>query len=215
VKVEIYSDIVCPWCYLGERRFRRALRDYPHAADVAVFFRAYQLDPNAPASPVPLTDYLVKRFGATLAGKLRQVMTAAEAEGIHVDWKRAVAANTRHAQRLLQLAEREYDTDVQRDLAERLFAAHFVEGGNVNDVALLAALAADAGMSAERARAYLASDEGEQELSASLAAAAELGIRAVPTFVFNGRYVVEGAQSPRVFLEVLTAVEQAAADQPT
>jgi len=216
MKVEIYSDVVCPWCYIGERRFERALAAFPGGADVEVVFRPFQLDPGTPDTPAPIAQYLTRRFGGrSIAPMLARVSEAAAGEGIAVDWDRAIAVNTRTAHRLLRLAEREYGAAVQRALAERLFEAHFTRGGNVADHALLAELAASVGMDAERVRGYLASNEGAEELEREFDDARRLGVQAVPTFVFEGQYVVEGGQPASTFLQVLEEVQRrAAADAP-
>jgi len=133
MKVDIYSDVACPWCYIGEARFERAL------------------------------------------------------------------------------AEREYGATVQRALMRRLFAAHFAEGRDVEDAGVLAALAAEVGMAADAARAYLDSDQGTREVREEIAAAQRLGVTAVPTYVFDDKYVVEGAQSSELFLQALNSVAKQAA----
>ncbi|HEX6051947.1 MAG TPA: DsbA family oxidoreductase [Gemmatimonadaceae bacterium] len=212
MKVEIYSDIVCPWCYIGERRFARALAAFPGGDEIDVVFRPFQLDPAAPETAVPHMEYLAKRFGGRpVDGMLLRVTEAAAGEGITMDWDRAIAVNTHTAHRLLRLAEREYGTAVQRALVEKLFDAHFSQGGNVADHAQLTELAVSVGMDAERVRAYLESDEGAGELGAELDAARQLGVQAVPTFVFDGQYVVEGGHPASVFLRVLEEVERRAA----
>lgn len=206
MKVEIYSDIVCPWCYVGERRFNRALSAYPRADEVDVVFRPYQLDPDAPATAVPMAEYLEQRFGPRAAGIHGQVDAAADGEGITMNWDRALAVNTRTAHRLLKLAEEEHGAAVQRALAEQLFDLHFTQGGDISDPEQLSAAAAAVGMDRERARGYLASDEGMTDLEKAFEAARDLGIRAVPTFVFDGRYAIQGAQSAARFLETLEQV---------
>ena len=214
MKVEIYSDVVCPWCYIGEKRFERALAAYPGAAEVEVVFRPYQLDPAAPAESYPLRQYLERRFGGPSEGMTNQVSAAGAGEGIAFDWDRALAANTFTAHRLLRLAEREYGAAAQRALVDRLFAAHFTAGEDVNDAAVLTRLAVEAGLDEERVRSYLASDEGAEELASELDQARRLGIRAVPSFVFEGKFMVQGAQSASVFLQALEEVEKQAATVP-
>ena len=211
MKVEIYSDVVCPWCYIGERRFARALAAFPGAEGVEVVFRPFQLDPSMPQRATPLLGHLERKFGPTTAARMGQVRAAAAGEGLTFDFDRALAVNTLTAHRLLRLAEREHGPGVQRALMERLFDAYFARGGDVSDHALLASLAEQAGMDAERVRAYLASDEGERELQAELRAARELGVQAVPTFVFDGKYMVEGGQPASTFLQVLEEVERRSA----
>lgn len=206
MKVEIYADIVCPWCYIGERRFERALAEFPGGADVEVVYRPYQLDPGAPETARPLAEYLDARFGAAAGAMRARVTEVAAGEGITIDWDRALSVNTRTAHRLLRLAAREYGPAVQRSLMEALFAAHFTHGGDVGDHARLTALASSVGMDADRVAAYLASNEGAEALAAEFEDARARGVRAVPTFVFDGRYVVEGGQPTAVFLDVLRQV---------
>jgi predicted DsbA family dithiol-disulfide isomerase len=212
MKIEVYSDIACPWCYIGERRLERALAALPPRERVEVVFRPYQLDPNAPEAAVPLTQYLERRFGGRKDGMLDVVTEAAAGEGITLAWDRALSANTRTAHRLLQWALREDGPEVQRQLAVGLFALHFTHGGNVADVEQLAAAAASAGLDAERARAYLASGEGVRELESEFGEARQLGIASVPTFVIDGRYAIQGAQPVSAFVRIL---EQALAAQPS
>lgn len=209
MKVEIYSDIACPWCYIGEKRFAAALASFDDA-DVEVVFRPFQLDPSAPATPRPLIAALREKFGANVQQMLGRVSDAAREEGIEMRWDRAVAVNTLSAHRLLGLALRDYGPEVQRALAERLFEAHFTNGGDVGDVALLTELAVAAGMDRERTRAWLESGAGLTETREEIAHAREIGVRAVPTFVFDEQYVVEGGQPAAVFTEVLREVARLA-----
>jgi predicted DsbA family dithiol-disulfide isomerase len=215
MKVEIYSDLVCPWCYVGERRFGRALAEFAGGEEVDVVFRPFQLDPDAPASAVPLTGYLEKRFGKRAEGLHGPVDAAAAGEGIQMEWDRALMANTRTAHRLLQLAEAEKGAVVQRALVERLFALHFTRGGDISSPSELAAEAGAVGMDAEAVRAYLESDEGMEELEARFLEARQMGVRAVPTFVFEGKWAVEGAQAKERFSEVLEQVARAVPTRET
>src|SRR5690606_26744281 len=127
MKIEIYSDVVCPGCYLGKRRIEGALERFAGKDDVEVVFRPYQLVPSAPEKAVPVTEYLEKRFGGRAAGMRGSVTAAARDEGIEMDWDAALSANTRVAHRVMGLAAREYDAEVQRAVVERLFAMHFSE----------------------------------------------------------------------------------------
>lgn len=206
MKIEIYSDIVCPWCYIGERRLERALAVLPAGEQIEVVFRPYQLDPQAPETAVPLNEYLARRFGGRKEGMLDAVTHAAQGEGIAIDWDRALSVNTRTAHRLLQWALHESGPEAQRKLAAELFALHFTHGGDVADVEQLSAAAGKAGLDAERARAYLTSNEGITELESAFEAARDLGITSVPTFVIDGRYAVQGAQPASTFVRVLEQV---------
>jgi predicted DsbA family dithiol-disulfide isomerase len=212
MKVEIYSDIACPWCYIGEKRFAAALDSFADR-DVDVSFRPYQLDPAAPTTPRPLISALREKFGTNVQQMIDRVSAVARGEGIEMHWDRAVAANTITAHRLLRLALVEYGAGVQRALAEKLFDAHFSAGGDVGDHALLTTLAASVGMAADRVRQYLGSDEGLAETRAEIEHARELGVRAVPTFVFDGQYLVEGGQPAEVFADVLRQVAKLEADE--
>ncbi|HEX8358723.1 MAG TPA: DsbA family oxidoreductase [Longimicrobium sp.] len=206
MKVEIYSDVACPWCYIGKRRFERALAEYPGADDVEVVYRPYQLDPGASATARPLMRALGEKFGPGAASMAGNVAAAARGEGITMDFERALAANTLGAHRLLRLAEREHGAKVQHALAEALFAAHFTHGADIGDPGVLAGIAASAGMDPARVRAYLASDEGLAEVREEIRAARQIGVTAVPTFVFERKYGVQGAQPVAAFLQTLEAV---------
>jgi predicted DsbA family dithiol-disulfide isomerase len=211
MKIEIYSDVMCPWCYIGERRFERALAAFPGGEQLEVVYRPFQLDPSTPEQPAPLEEYLRKKFGANRQGVTQHVAAVARVEGIEMDFDSALSVNTLTAHRLLRLAEREHGAEVQRALATRLFEAHFERGANVADHDLLTELAASVGMDPARTREYLASDEGLEETRSEIAAAVQRGVRAVPTFVFGGRHAVEGAQPTSTFLKVLEELAESTA----
>ena len=203
MRVAIYSDIACPWCYIGERRFTRALADRPDAEAVEVVFRPFQLDPDLPETPQPLMQRLEEKFGAQKDAAMERVMAMGEEEGLTFRFDEALAVNTFTAHRLLWLAEQEAGPATQRALAEQLFVAHFTHGDNVADPDVLADVAAEVGLDRERTRAFLTSDEGTDAVQALIERAQRLGIRAVPTFVFNGESAVQGAQPADTFRRVL------------
>lgn len=215
MKVEIYSDVVCPWCYIGERRFERALAAFPDAGEVEVVFKPFQLDPGASESAIPLRRHLEKKFGPNFDRMTSRVGEVAEGEGITIDWDRALSVNTRTAHRLGLLALAEYGPIVQRALMEALFAAHFTHGRDVADHGTLTELAVSVGMDAARVRAFLESGEAGDEVVTELAEARSLGVQAVPTFVFDGQYVVEGGQPASTFLQVLEEVKRLSAEKAT
>ena len=206
MKVEIYSDIACPWCYIGKRRFEKALAAFPRRDEVEVVFRPYQLDPGASSAGGPLIERLQRKFGASAGAMTQRVTETARTEGLEMNFDRAIAANTLDAHRLLWLAEREHGAAVQRDVADRLFAAHFTDGVDIANHERLAAIAEAAGMDRQRASAFLASDEAKDAVKAEIREAQELGITAVPTFIFDGRYAVQGGQPAPIFLQALEQV---------
>jgi predicted DsbA family dithiol-disulfide isomerase len=203
VQVVIYSDIACPWCYIGKRRFEKALAAFPRRDEVEVIFKPYQLDPDAPASATPLRERLQRKFGAQAGAMTQRVTETARGEGIEMNFDRALAANTLTAHRLLWLAGREYGPAVQQALADRLFDAHFSQGGDIGDHDQLTALAESAGMHRKRVADFLASDEGTDEVKAEIREAQQMGITAVPTFIFDDRYAVQGGQPSHIFLQAL------------
>ena len=214
IRIEIWSDVACPWCYIGERRFFRALDARADRASFEVVFRPFELDPAAPPTAQPLRARLERRYGARAAAMMDQAGTAAAAEGITADWEHARAARTRDAHRLLWLAAREGGEAMQRRLAELLFSAQFERGADVSSAEELVALASAAGMNTSRASALLAGDEGNREVEADLARARRLGIRSVPTFLFDDRFAISGAQPASTFSAVLDELSRQAEGAP-
>lgn len=212
VTVEIYSDIACPWCFLGLKRFDRALAAFPGAGDVEVVFRPYQLDPAAPEEPRPHREVLAAIFGPQAAAMDARLAELGAAEGTVFAFDRVIENNSLLAHRLLWLAEREYGTGIQRALKERLLTGHFREGMDIGDRAQLVDAAASVGMDRGRAAGLLAGDEGRAEVERQIERARTLGVTAVPTFVFQGRYAVQGAQETSAFLRILERLATEAAD---
>ena len=206
MKIDIYSDVACPWCYIGQARFERALREFDGAEHIEVRYRPYQLDPRAPMDAEPMYDYLARRFGANARAMAAHVIGIAEGEGLTMDYDNGLTVNTLNAHRLLTLAERERGVEVQRALMRRLFDAHFAEGKNVGDPRVLAELAADVGLDQDETRNYLESDAGTREVREEIAAAQRLGVSAVPTYVFEDKYIVEGAQPTELFVQALEQI---------
>lgn len=205
MRVEIYSDVVCPWCYIGKRRFEQALAQFEGHADVEVVWKPHQLDPRAPSQPTPALDAYARKFGPD-AEKITEHMAAVgRTEGLDMNYAIAQRANTFDAHRLLWLAEREGD---QNALKELLLRAYFSEGVDVASHAELARLASEAGMDRTGVEAFLASDEGVAEVREEIQFGLERGVTAVPTFVFEGQWAVPGAQDPDTMLTVLRRVSE-------
>lgn len=210
MKIDIYSDVVCPWCYIGKRRLTAALASYDR--EVTIRFRPFQLDPRPVTEPRPVKETLAEKFGPERVEQILAHTTAAAAEaGLTLRFDRAISANTFDAHRLIQ-----YATDRGRadEMLETLFRAHFVDGVNIGSRAALAELAGGVGLDPSEVRTYLDSPLGVRELRSELATAHEIGVTSVPTFVFAGKYVITGAQEPatlRAALDEVARRESAAA----
>jgi predicted DsbA family dithiol-disulfide isomerase len=204
VRVDTWSDVVCPWCYLGTRRFEEAVARL-EGREVEVVHRAFELDPNVPAEGMDLAEYLARKFG----GSQRVAMThdrldrAAGDVDVEFRWDGKRRINTFDAHRLAAWALATSGPLVQNDLHQRLFRAYFTDNRDLADHAVLAALAAEAGLDPERAAEVLATDAYGDEVRADERQASELDIHAVPTFVIEGRWVIPGAQEIDTFVELL------------
>ena len=211
MKVDIWSDIACPWCYVGKRRFEKALAHFPHRDAVEVTWRAFELDPSAPAGPgQPHQEHLAAKYqvSAEQAGAMVQQMAqTAAAEGLTYRPEIARTANSFDAHRLLHLARARGVYDA---VHERLFAAYFSNGEAIGDRETLITIALETGLDGDEARAVLEGDAYAEDVRTEEATARSLGISGVPFFVFDRSLGVSGAQSPDVLLEVLSqAWEQA------
>jgi predicted DsbA family dithiol-disulfide isomerase len=180
MEIEIYADVVCPWCWIGKRRLGQALASYDGA--VTVRYRPFQLDPTPVTEPKPLIEALGAKFGGRerAEGMAAHVTQVAAGAGIELHFDRAVAANTFEAHRLVRFAA---ERGRAGELVERLYRAHFQDGIDVGSTAALVRLAAEVGLDEAEARDYLDSPAGRRELAADLAAAHHLGVTSVPTLV--------------------------------
>ena len=204
VKVEIWSDVVCPWCYIGKRRFEQALAGFPHRDEVEVVWRAFELDPSAPAERTGgYAENLAGKYGVPLAQAQQMIdtMTATAAQdGLDLDFGTARPGGTFDAHRLLHAAA---ERGVQDAVKERLLRATFTEGEPIGDSETLVRLVAEAGLDADEARAVLASDRYAAEVRGDEQQARAYGISGVPFFVVDGRYGVSGAQPAEALGQVL------------
>ena len=209
MQVEIWSDVVCPWCYLGKRRLEQALERFPHRDRVDIVWRSFELDPDAPTVPQDLTARLASRYGMSTqeAAERNAQMTELAAEsGLAFRLDIAKPANTFDAHRVLHVARAD---GLESEAKERLLAAYFSEGRVISDTDTLVELAAEVGVDPDRTRAALAGEGFAGEVRADEREAVELGITGVPFFVLGRRYAVSGAQPPELLLQ---ALEQAWAD---
>ncbi|GAA1568696.1 protein disulfide isomerase FrnE [Dactylosporangium maewongense] len=202
ITIEVWSDIVCPWCYIGKRRLETALSTFDGA--VSVQWRSFQLDPSTPVGdPRPVGESLGAKLGlpqAQIDGMFEHVTQLAAAEGLAYDFARARTANTFDAHRLLHFAKAH---GLQAELKERLLHAYFTEGADVGDQVVLAGLAATVGLDEVAAKQALADGSFEADVRQDFAQARAYGISGVPFFVFDQRIGVSGAQPVEVFEKAL------------
>ena len=205
--VEIWSDIACPWCYIGKRRFEAALAEFEHRDAVGVTWRSFELDPGAPAErPVDGATHLAQKYGTSREEALamqRQMTEVAAGEGLDFHFERARAGNTFDAHRLLHLAAAH---DRQDALKERLMRAYLSDGQLIGEPAVLERLGHDVGLPVDALQGLLATDRYGAEVRDDERAAAALGIRAVPFFVVDRAFGASGAQPPQALLELLRHV---------
>jgi predicted DsbA family dithiol-disulfide isomerase len=206
MKVDIWSDVVCPWCYIGKRRFEAALARFPHRGDIELTWRSFELDPSAPPSDEQPGDYaghLARKYGITVdraQGMIDTVTSAAAEEGLEYRFDIARRGNTFDAHRLLHLG---LHRGVQDRLKERLDHATFTGGLPVSDHEALTQVATQIGLDEAEVRRVLGSDMYAEAVRADEAQARAHGISAVPFFVIDGKYGIAGAQPPDVILEAL------------
>ena len=202
--VEIWSDVACPWCYIGKRRFEAALAQFEHADDVNVTWRSFELDPSAPHEREgDSATSLAQKYGITVerAKEMHQrVNDAASGEGLPFRLDIQRRGSTFDAHRMIHLAE---EHGLQDEMKERLMKAYFTEGELVSDPDTLVRLAAEVGPPEDEARATVTSDRFADQVRNDERTAAEIGISAVPTFVVDRALGVSGAQPPEQLLELL------------
>lgn len=212
ITIDIVSDVMCPWCYIGQKRLDRALKE---AAEVSVeiHWRPYQLDPTLPPEGKDRQTYLAEKFGSEERAKelYRRVEEAGRDEGIAFDFDAiAVSPNTLDAHRVLRWAA-SAGNGVQDRLARRLFQLYFEEGANIGDHTVLIEAAREAGMDTALVETLLAADADRDKVRNEIATAQQMGITGVPCFLLEGRYAIVGAQDPSVLADAIRKVSGAKA----
>ena len=206
MKVEIWSDIVCPWCYIGRRRFESALNGFEHRQQVEVIWRSFQLDPTAPLDFAGnVNDLLVERYGMSLKqaeSTHARVTALAAQEGLEYHMDRARPVNSLDAHRLIHLAAQHH---LQGEMKERLQKAYFTECKLISDIDTLVQLAVEVGLDAEEARNTLESNAYADAVQSDELQAQALGCNGVPFFVFDRKSAVSGAQPADVFTKALSS----------
>lgn len=204
MQIDIWSDIACPWCYIGKRRLETALADHPQRDDIQVTWHSYQLDPSLPEHYEGTeADYLASRKGMPVE-QVREmfghVAEQAAGEGLAYDFDRLVVANSARAHELLHLAK---ERGVADAVKEGLLSGHFEHGLDIGDVDALARVGADAGLDEGEVRAALADGRYKAAVASDIDMARQIGVTGVPCVVVDMKYAVSGAQPPQVFREVV------------
>lgn len=204
MKVEIWSDVMCPFCYIGKRKFETALAQMPDSSAIEVTWKSFQLQPDLVTDPSKNTiTHLAESKGWTMdytRQAIGHVIQMAEGVGLQYNFDKAVVANSFDAHRLSHYAAAKGKGN---EMEEELFKAYFVDGKNTADQATLTALAVHIGLDEQAVKAVLQSDKYAAEVRQDIYEASQVGVTGVPFFVFNNKYAVSGAQDSKVFLEVL------------
>ena len=213
LSIDIVSDIVCPWCFIGKRRLEAALDLYrarnPAAAAPQVTYHPFELNPDVPREGIARADYIAKKFGARGYSAHDRLVQAGTPLGIAFAFDRiARQPNTLAAHALIESARRH---GVQGAVKEALMQAFFVDGLDLTDTATLVQIAADAGLERKEAEAAIADEELRRAVAEEEEKARGMGVQGVPFFIFNGRMVVEGAQPPETLLQAMLEAEKESA----
>ncbi len=208
VRIDVVSDVVCPWCFIGKHRLEKALALKPDVA-VEVHYRPYFLNDWIPREGIARSDYLTTKFGSVerYSGIAQRVTAAAAEEGLVYDAaKMKRQPNTLDCHRLIRWAD---GIGKAAEMKQRLMDLYFTEGADLTNHAVLVQAAADVGLSAEDVRAALASDRDVAEIEREAQSAKEAGIEGVPCFIFGGKFAVSGAQAPEYLAEAIERIAQA------
>lgn len=206
LRIDVWSDIACPWCYVGKRRLEAALADFPHRDAVEIVWRAFELDPSAPrerSTDASYAERLAQKYGSSVKdadGMIKRMTDVAAEDGLDFRFDRIRAGNTFDAHRVLHLA---HERGKQDAVKERFLRAYMTEGEPIGDPETLVRLAGEAGLEPEEVRATLASDAFTKEVREDEDEAREVGINGVPFFVLGGKYAVSGAQPASLLLRAL------------
>ena len=211
IRIDIVSDTVCPWCFIGKRRLEAALSQRESDEPVTIVWRPFQLNPEMPEGGLDRRRYLEAKFGGpegakTVYDRIRQ---AGRSAGLELNFEAIPRTpNTVNSHRLIHRATA---LDKQNEVVEALFRAYFVEGQDIGSIDTLVACAAAVGLPEAEIRAYLESDEDAELIRGQDAQARQMGVDGVPCFIFNNQYALSGAQEPALFLKVFAMLEQQAA----
>ncbi len=212
MQIEIYSDTICPWCYIGKRRLERALSERPQDG-LEVHWRAFQLNPEMPPEGMERRTYLEVKFGGPDNAKqvYDRVREAGRSEAIDFAFDAIKRTpNTVASHRLIRFAA---DRDLSDAVVTRLFESYFLEGADIGDDEVLTAIGAGCGLEAAEVRVFLASDLDVENVRAEDTRARQIGIQGVPTFILNNKYVLSGAHPPEVLFQLFDLAKQEDAER--
>lgn len=202
--IEIWSDVLCPWCYIGKRQFENALAEFPHREKVDVIWKSYELDPNSPKNQgIGSYDMLAKKYGVSREQSIEMhnnVTERAKSLGLEYNFEKVLPTNSFDAHRLTHLAK---EHNLQYEMIERLSKAYFTNGKDISKYEVLKELAKEIGLDENIVSKMLNNNEFSKEVRADEQEAKNLGISGVPFFVLNRKYGISGAQGSQVFLEAL------------
>jgi predicted DsbA family dithiol-disulfide isomerase len=210
VTIDVISDVVCPWCFIGKRRLEQALAELPQI-QATITWRPFQLDPTIPPAGLDRTVYLQNKFGSAerLDAIHQRLVAAGAAEGVPFRFDRITRSpNTLDAHRLIRWAQ---TIGVQNAVVERLFQCYFVDGCDIGDRTRLSAIAAECGMDGALVSRLLGEDADRGTVTKEIDLARHLGVTGVPTFIFAGRHALAGAQAPPALIAAIQAAADAAA----
>ncbi len=206
IQLDIYSDVICPWCYVGKARLDEALKTIGTALNIHITWKPFELNPTMPSEGADRKEYMLKKFGtADLSGMQNRLSTAGAENGVNFDFAKITRVpNTFNAHRLIWLAKKE---NKQHELSEVLFRKYFFDGADLSSNENLLSAAAEAGLNTESTRQFLNSTEGIAEVRKEEQQGRAMGISAVPTFIVNGEIIASGAIPPS---ELVSLIESAA-----
>lgn len=200
MKIEIWSDVVCPFCYIGKRKLEKALDKFPYKNKVEIEWKSFQLNPEQKTNPYISTfEHLAESKGWSMDQTLEitsNVVNMAAAQGLEFDFEKAIVANTRNAHRLIHLAK---ESGKGNEMKERLLGAYFSEGKNVDEAATLMSLGKEVGLDEEKIKVMLESDQYENAVDHDIYESRQIGVRGVPFFVLDRKFGISGAQADEVF----------------
>lgn len=204
MKIEIWSDVVCPFCYVGKRKIEKALDKFPYKGKVEIEWKSFQLNPDQKTNPnISTLEHLAQSKGWSM-DQTREitsnVVNMAAAQGLEFDFEKAVVANTKNAHRLIHLAK---ESGKGGEMKERLLSAYFSEGKNVDDAATLISLGKEVGLAEEKIKAMLESDLFEKAVDQDIYESRQIGVKGVPFFVLDRKFGISGAQADAVFDQTL------------